>query len=257
MTPTAARYLRGRRLSLLLTAFFVSASIGAQVPETAAVRESLQENFPAAAVSIIEPSPIAGVYEVTVNGEIIYITQDGRYALTGDLVDLDTQRNLTEAKLVAQRLKLVEAIGVENMIVFSPKTPKRTITVFTDVDCPYCRKFHKDVPELNNAGVAVRYLLFPRGGIDSPSYERHVSVWCAEDRRKAIGRAKAGEQLPNADCDNPVAEHYRLGELLRIRGTPTIMLDYGQILQGYVPTDNLLAILGLRNVGATDKASLP
>ena len=133
------------------------------------------------------------------------------------------------------------------MIVIGPDKPKRTLTVFTDVDCGYCAKFHLDVPALNKQGVKVRYLFYPRTGINSESYRRAVAVWCADDRVKAIGIAKAGGKLNMKTCPNPVASHYQLGQRLDINGTPSIFLDDGKVLPGYVPAPRLLGILGLKS----------
>jgi thiol:disulfide interchange protein DsbC len=117
--------------------------------------------------------------------------------------------------------------------------------VYTDVDCPYCARFHRDVPALNEAGVKVRYLLFPRTGVGSESYHKAVSVWCASDRVKVVGIAKAGGKVEPKKCDNPVEKHMELGAEIGIQGTPAIVFDNGKMLPGYVPAPQLLAQLGL------------
>jgi thiol:disulfide interchange protein DsbC len=126
-----------------------------------------------------------------------------------------------------------------------PEKAKRTITVFTDVDCPYCSKFHLDVPELNKQGVKVRYLFYPRAGTNSETFRRTVAVWCAKDRVKAIGIAKAGGNVDMKTCTNPVEKHFQLGQRLGVDGTPTIFVDDGKKLPGYVPAPRLLGMLGI------------
>ena len=210
------------------------------------IKAQLAEAFPDLEAAAITPSPAAGIYEVEIESKIVYATSDGKYLFMGDLVDLGSRSNLTETRRGGARLRLLNQLGEAEMLVIGPDKPKRTVTVFTDVDCPYCSKFHLDVPTLNKAGVKVRYLLYPRAGIGSESYKRAVAVWCARDRAKGIGMAKAGEKLDMKTCANPVEKHYRLGGKLDIGGTPAIILDDGKVLPGYVPAPRLLAMLGLK-----------
>jgi len=193
----------------------------------------------------IRPAPVSGLYEIEVGAQVVYATEDGKYLFVGDLVDIKANRNLTETRRAAIVKGLIDGVDEKDMIVIGPDNPKRTITVFTDVDCPYCAKLHRDVPELNKGGVKVRYLLFPRTGVGSESYRRSVAVWCAEDRVEAIGVAKFGGKLEMKTCTNPVADHYRLGQQIDVNGTPTILLDDGRRIGGYVPAAKLLAILGI------------
>jgi thiol:disulfide interchange protein DsbC len=194
----------------------------------------------------VKPTPVAGLYEAVVGTRVVYISADGNYMFNGDLVDLTVRKNLSEARRATLINKVLDQIGEANMIVIGPAKPKRTITVFTDVDCPYCAKLHLEVPELTKNGVKVRYLLFPRGGLESETYKRSVAVWCAADRVKAIGIAKNGGKIDMKTCDNPVAKHYQMGKDLGIEGTPTILLDDGQILPGYLPAARLLDTLGIK-----------
>jgi len=131
------------------------------------------------------------------------------------------------------------------MIVFGPDAPKRYITVFTDIDCSYCRKLHNEVAELNEAGIQVRYLAFPRAGIGSKSHKKYESVWCNDDQQTALTSAKSGASVPSANCTNPVAETYKLGQEVGVRGTPTIIFDDGTVAPGYVPAKDLIKRMGL------------
>jgi thiol:disulfide interchange protein DsbC len=207
------------------------------------LRATLAERLPEAKVEEIRPSPVAGVYEVVVDNRLYYISADGRHLLTGDVVDLQSRKNISTDKREKLVVRSIDAVGEANMVIMGPKKARRTVTVFTDVDCPYCAKFHLEVPALNKAGVRVRYLLFPRAGVGSESYKRSVAVWCAKDRAEAMGIAKAGGKLPLKSCANPVAQHYEVGQAIGVQGTPTLILDTGQIIPGYVPAAKLLDVL--------------
>ena len=229
---------------LLSLAFIFTAS--ASEPEMKQVKANLVSSFPELSTATIKPGPVSGMYEIEFDAKVFYATNDGKYLFMGDLVDMGTHTNLTEARRATIRMQLLDAVGEQNMIVMGPANPKRTLTVFTDVDCGYCAKFHLEVPTLNKNGVKVRYLFYPRTGLHSESYNRAVAVWCADDRVKAIGIAKAGGKLDMKTCTNPVEKHYRLGERLDVSGTPTIFLDDGKVLPGYIPAPRLLSMLGIK-----------
>jgi thiol:disulfide interchange protein DsbC len=130
------------------------------------------------------------------------------------------------------------------MVVFPPAGPtKHTVTVFTDIDCGYCRKLHQEIADYNQQGIKVRYLMYPRAGVGSESYNKAVWVWCADDRQDAITRAKRGEEIPHKTCANPVKEQFELGQTLGVRGTPSIILENGQMVPGYVPAAQLAQML--------------
>lgn len=206
--------------------------------------ESINQLLPGMTPERVSQSPIPGLYEVIYNPRLIlYVHKDGQYVLQGDLLNLETQANLTEERRKQARLKIIEGLGEDSMIVFAPEKTAHTITVFTDVDCGYCRKFHQEVNELTRHGVKVRYLAFPRAGIASPTYEQMVSVWCAKDRQQAITAAKAGSDVPSKRCDNPVQAHYEAAQQLGISGTPAMVLDDGGMQPGYVPAAQLIKLL--------------
>jgi thiol:disulfide interchange protein DsbC len=206
--------------------------------------ESISELLPGMKPERVSQSPIPGLYEVMYNPRLIlYVHEDGNYVIQGELLNLQTQANLTEERRKLARLKVIEALGEESMIVFAPEKTAHTVTVFTDVDCGYCRKFHQEVTELTQHGVKVRYLAFPRAGKGSPTYQKMVSVWCAEDRQQAITDAKAGDDLPPKNCDNPVQAHYKAAQQIGIDGTPAMVLDDGGMQPGYVPSEQLIKLL--------------
>jgi len=188
----------------------------------------------------LRATPIPGVWELTRGLDIAYVTADGKYALTGDLVDLGTNDNLTEGRRRELRAKAIAAFPESEMLVFGPKDPKYTVTVFTDVDCPYCRKLHSQMAEYNRLGIRVRYLLYPRTGPNTESWTKAEQVWCSPDRNDALTRAKLGEELKAKACpNNPVAHSYALGQDLDLQGTPAILLADGEMLPGYLPPDVL------------------
>lgn len=190
-------------------------------------------------------SAIPGLFEVIVGSQILYVSADGRYAIQGDIIDLSARSNLTESRRGALRLQAIGAVGEANMVVFAPAADKvkHSVTVFTDIDCGYCRKLHSEIASYNQYGIKVRYLMFPRAGIGSESYQKAVSVWCSDNRPEALTRAKRGEDIPPKTCDNPVKSQYELGQALGVRGTPSIVLDDGEMIPGYVPPAQLAQIL--------------
>ena len=199
----------------------------------------------------IKQTPIAGLYEVTVPPRVFYVSANGQYVLTGDLIDLKNSINLSEGVRDNARIASIENIGEENMIVFSPEKVKHTITVFTDIDCGYCRKLHNEMASYNKLGISIRYLAYPRAGIGSPSYNKAVSVWCSDDRKQAMTDSKNGKDLPPKNCENPVAKQMALGKGLGVNGTPAIVLANGQIYPGYAPADKLLQVIEQMSKGTT------
>ena len=175
----------------------------------------------------LRPSPIAGIYEFTQGAEISYLTADGKYFIDGNLYDMKSRDNLTEALRTHARLALINAVPESEMLIFSPPNPKYTITVFTDVDCAYCRKLHSQMAELNRLGIRVRYMFFPRTGPGTESWKKAEVVWCSANRNEALTRAKAGATLDmNKICaPTPVKREYELGENIGVRGTPAIITE--------------------------------
>jgi len=135
------------------------------------------------------------------------------------------------------------------MLVYSPPKIEHTVTVFTDIDCAYCRKLHKNMDDYLSRGIEIRYLMFPRAGRNSASYIKAVSVWCAEDRKSALSLAKAGKAVKQVICEHPVQAHMALAEQMGISGAPVLLLDSGELIPSYLPADQLEAILDDRRAG--------
>ena len=213
-----------------------------------AVVAKLKALRPDLAIEGTAPSPIAGLIAVQLTGgSTLYATADGKYLIAGDLYEMgDTLVNLAERERDEKRKALIAGVSLNDMAVFPALGHRKAvITVFTDVDCGYCRKLHLEVPAMNKMGVEVRYLAYPRSGIGSPSYAKLVTAWCSTNRQDAITRMKRGEELPQKTCDNPVAHEYELGQLAGLTGTPAIVLEDGRMLPGYVTADELGHVLGI------------
>jgi thiol:disulfide interchange protein DsbC len=206
-------------------------------------RAALVKLLPAGTkVEDLVPSPIPGIYQFVQGAEVSYLTADGKYYLDGNVYDMATRANLTETLRSHARMALINAVPESDMLIFSPKNPLYTITVFTDVDCQYCRRLHSDMAELNKLGVRVRYLFYPRTGPNTESWRKAEVVWCSVDRNDALTRAKAGAQLDmNKSCGpTPVAREYALGQSVGVRGTPAILTESGDFINGYMPPRDLV-----------------
>jgi thiol:disulfide interchange protein DsbC len=213
----------------------------AGIPVPADVRARVVAKLPGAKAEDVVASPVPGLYEVTVGGMIVYVSSDGRYLVSGSMYDVESQTNLTASRRNAARSQALAAAKPADMIVFSPPNPKATVTVFTDIDCGFCRKFHTQIADINKAGIEVRYMMFPRSGPGTESWRKAEAVWCSKDRKDALTRAKAGEQLKVQSCKAPsVQTQYELGENLGIEGTPAIFTEQGEYIGGFMTPAQLL-----------------
>ena len=211
--------------------------------ETASIREALGRMAPGLEISAVEPTPVPGLYAVLAGPQLVYMSKDGRYMLQGTLIDVEQRKDLSEPRLAKARLDTLNGISEDQMVIFGPDKPEHTVTVFTDIDCGYCRKLHSEIDQYNKLGIRVRYLFFPRAGLGSESYNKAVSVWCSADRKKALTEAKLGKVPEAKTCDNPVEKQMLLGEMLGVRGTPAIVTENGSLLPGYLPPQALQARL--------------
>jgi thiol:disulfide interchange protein DsbC len=226
-------------LPLVLT---VSTSVG---DETAPTKEDIAAKLNGVSASDITESPIEGLYQVSAGSNIAYVTADGRFLIQGELYDLESRENMTEATRATARIELLGTVDPGEMIVFSPEgETKHTVTIFTDIDCGYCRQFHSDIEQVNALGIEVHYLFYPRTGPDTESWAKAEKVWCAKDRNSALTRAKAGGAVPDAECaTTPVAAHFELGQQVGVRGTPSMYAANGELLGGYLPPETLFETL--------------
>lgn len=232
---------------LLIAALLSLVSLKPSFAETPAASESkiravLKEHFPDLTVDQIRKTPITALYEVTAGSTIVYMSEDGRYAMNGDIIDLQqAQTNLTESYRKETRVKALKALSKDNMILFSPPNPKYTITVFTDVDCGYCRKMQAEMAKINSLGIAVRYLAFPRSGPGTATFEKMISIWCAKDKKATMTLASQDKSIPKSTCSNDaVMNEFKLGMSMGVQGTPTLIFEDGTLVPGYMSPEKLL-----------------
>ena len=224
--------------------------VPAKLPDLTALQTALNGVKP----DSIAPTALPGVYEVVLGAQVLYLSEDGRFALQGDLLDLSSHANLTENRRGELRSKAIAEVGENNMVVFAPEgSVKHTVTIFTDIDCGYCRKMHSQIADYLKEGIKIRYLWFPREGQSSEGFAKAVAVWCSDNRQEAMTRAKRGEPVESKTCDNPVQAQFELGQKLGVRGTPSLFLESGEMLPGYVPPTQLAQMLA----ESKDKTALP
>jgi thiol:disulfide interchange protein DsbC len=221
----------------------------------ARAREALHSLDPSMPIERIEDAPIPGFQAAIVGGQVIYVSDDGKYLLQGTAYDIAARRDLGEEAMKSLRVELMRDMPPKDRIVFAPKDPKYTLTVFTDIECGYCRKLHSEIAQINRLGIAVQYVAFPRMGLGSEDYRKMVAVWCAADRRQALTDAKNDRPVAARECTNPVALQYRLGQRMGLTGTPMILAGDGTMLGGYLPPQQLRAALDELARGGAPAAS--
>lgn len=230
---------------LFKTAVIIGSVLGLGVAQAdeATIKEALKKSMPNFTPDSIKPSEVTGLYEVTSGATIFYTSDDGKYLFQGRLIDLEARTDLTEAKMAGTRKNALEKLGQDQMIVFKPKESKYKVSVFTDIDCGYCRKLHSEIDQYLAEGITIQYLFYPRAGKGSDSYNKAVSVWCAEDRNAALTKAKQGKDPESKKCTNPVDAHMKLGNDFEARGTPMIVTEQGSVYPGYLPAKQLAEAL--------------
>ena len=209
-------------------------------------KEELASRLNGVAVEDISEAPIPGIYQVAVGANVAYVTKDGRYIIRGDIYDAETSNNVSEETRARARATMLDGVDPASMIVFKPASGevKHTITIFTDIDCGYCRQVHREIDKVTALGVEVHYLFYPRTGRDTESWTKADQVWCQPNHNTALTRAKLGGEIPEvAACDTPVEEHYELGKLIGVRGTPAVFTATGELIGGYLPPATLVKLL--------------
>lgn len=227
---------------MIVMAAFLPLMVSAEdVPEK---YQYVQEQFPNTDLTSIQPSPIPGFLEVAVGAEFYYVTEDARHIFRGDIYEIGTFENLTETAREQARSRYISTIDEASTILFAAEDSQYMVTVFTDIDCGYCRKLHREMNEYNSRGISIRYMFFPRSGPDTPSWFKAEEVWCADSRQEALTLAKSNIKVESDDCGiTPVAAHYDIVNALNLRGTPAIFTENGQYIMGYRSPDELLTIL--------------
>ncbi len=224
------------RLPLFVAGLFMAAVAVAATPEET-VQQAVAPFAPAGAkVEAVQESAVPGFYEAIVGGQFVYVSKDGQHMLNGSAFDVAGKRDLTQISRAKVRKAALDRIGPDKRIVFAPKAPlaaKHTVTVFTDIDCPFCRRFHEQIAQYNAKGIAVDYLFFPLS-IHPGADKKAEAVWCAEDRATAFTKAMAGQDPGKATCPNPVGELTNIAQAIGIGGTPTILAADGSLIPGQI-----------------------
>ncbi len=218
-------------------------SAASRVDDTidSAIRAAIKRVNPEVVPDYIGPSSVPGFLEVVIQGQVVFVTEDGHYLAQG-MVDLRDTRDVAQFGVMAsRRLEAMKSIPASERIVFAPEgQTKYTVSVFTDVECGFCRKMHEEIEEYNRLGIAVEYLAYPRAGLGSADAQIMESVWCSEDRRKAMTDAKRGIAITPRKCANPVARHFEIAQRIGLRGTPMVIDADGITLPGYLPPQKML-----------------
>jgi thiol:disulfide interchange protein DsbC len=204
------------------------------------LKEKLHAMMPDLQLEAVRPSVIPGLFEVQRGALFDYVTADGRFLISGDLINLETGEEITEASRKQMRLDAIAELG-DQYIAFDPPKGKaeNTVTVFVDVDCGYCRKLHDELPSYQALGIGFHYVFFPRAGLGSDSERQLDAAWCSPDRKTAITKAIHGEKFKTDACETPTKKHYELAAKLGVRGTPLMVLPTGDVVNGYVPAERL------------------
>ena len=238
-----------KTMGLALALLFSSAA--SAVDDTARLNTLVKSALPDFDITLEGAKQLGdtGLYEVLMNGEVVYISTDGRYVFQGDVIELASRENLTDQRRQGISKAAIDGLNEADMIVYAPDKVQHTVTIFTDIDCGYCRKLHVQMDEYLKLGIKVRYLAYPRGGLDSESYDKAVAVWCAADKPQALTDAKNGVAVAKGTCDSPVAAQYNLGGRIGVSGTPAIFFEDGELVPGYIPPAELKAMLERRAAG--------
>jgi len=227
-------------VNLLITPLYAGAT---EETDFSVVEAKLRTLVPNAQTIAISETPIEGILQVQINSDIVYVTANGQYLLQGQIMDIDSRANLTDQAKSEIRVGLLTDLKRDEQISFAPEKPEYDLLVFTDIDCGYCRKLHNQMAEYNEAGIAIHYMAFPRAGVGSASYDKFVSVWCADDQHEALTLAKNGGDPMPEKCPNPIADQYELGREVGVTGTPALVTADGTLIPGYMPPAQLRARL--------------
>ncbi|WP_411753672.1 bifunctional protein-disulfide isomerase/oxidoreductase DsbC [Serratia sp. (in: enterobacteria)] len=233
---------------LMLLSLLVASVTGAAHADDAAIQKALGSL--GIKQADVQPSPVAGLKTVLTEGGTLYVTEDGKHVLQGPLYDVSGSQpvNVTN-QLLMTRLEALK----DQMIVYKAAKEKHVITVFTDITCGYCHKLHEQMKEYNDLGITVRYLAFPRQGLESQAEKDMRSIWCTADRAKAFDAAIKGDAVSPATCKTDISQHYELGVQFGINGTPAIVLKNGMVIPGYQGPKEMAAMLDAHAASAATK----
>ena len=237
-----------KKIITVIAVSLLSLTLSTAQADENTIKESIAKSMPTMKIDAIKASEVKALYEVLVGSTVFYVSEDGKYLIEdhGHLIDIAARKDLTEGKLNESHVKAINKLGVDKMIIFKPKTSKYTVSIFTDIDCGYCRKLHSELDSYMAEGITIQYIFFPRTGKNTESYKKAISVWCAGDaeaRKTALTAAKKGATPKEKTCDNPIDEQMEIGAEFNINGTPTIISEKGTVYPGYLPAKQLAEML--------------
>lgn len=205
------------------------------------VRAEFSKHFPNFELESIKPGPMPGILEIRRGTLVAYLSDDGRYLFQGELIDLESNVNLTDRAASATRADMVAKADEKTMVIFGPDEPQYSVAVFTDIDCGFCRKLHQQIGEYAAEGIEIRYMLYPRSGPGSESWSKAEDVMCAKNQNEAMTMAKSDQPVDSVSCAlaRTVGDSYQLGSDIGLRGTPAIVTEDGTLISGYLPPKEL------------------
>ena len=228
---------------LLLTTIMLLVSCAKKDEVNVDIRKTVSNAYPDVAIDEIKKID-DNFHEIIINKQIYYATNDGKYLIVGNVINLNTKESITENTKMNQRLSIIDSIDMKNFMIFKPKKTDHILTIFTDTSCPYCQKLHNEIPDLLENNIEIRYVLFSRNGNDVDAYQQLVSAWCSADKVDALEDLFAGDILDDiSNCENPIARNFDYAGSLSVEGTPTIFLEDGRIIPGYQNYKNILAFI--------------
>jgi thiol:disulfide interchange protein DsbC len=228
---------------LLLTTIMLLVSCAKKDEVNVDIRGTVSNAYPDVAIDEIKKID-DNFHEIIINKQIYYATNDGKYLIVGNVINLNTKESITENTKMNQRLSIIDSIDMKNFMIFKPKKTDHILTIFTDTSCPYCQKLHNEIPDLLENNIEIRYVLFSRNGNDVDAYQQLVSAWCSADKVDALEDLFAGDILDDiSNCENPIARNFDYAGSLSVEGTPTIFLEDGRIIPGYQSYENILAFI--------------
>ena len=228
---------------LLLISIMLLVSCAKKDEVNVDIRKTVSNAYPDVAIDEIKKID-DNFHEIIINKQIYYATNDGKYLIVGNVINLNTKESITENTKMNQRLSIIDSIDMKNFMIFKPKKTDHILTIFTDTSCPYCQKLHNEIPDLLENNIEIRYVLFSRNGNDVDAYQQLVSAWCSADKVDALEDLFAGDILDDiSNCENPIARNFDYAGSLSVEGTPTIFLEDGRIIPGYQSYENILAFI--------------
>ena len=232
-----------KKLYLILATLCLVSCSQTEEGEQLDIKKTISDAYPTVDIKDIKKID-NNFHEIIINNQIYYATNDGKYLIIGNVIDLQTKESITENTKMKQRLSIINSIEKENLVIYKPEQTKHVLTVFTDTSCPYCQKLHNEVPRLLENGIEVRYILFSRNGDGVEAYKQLASAWCSKNKEEAVESLFEGDILDDVDiCENPLNKNSEYASLLSVEGTPTIFLEDGRVIPGYQNSEKIITFI--------------